>query len=66
MNEQGTSLTELDGVTSHSNDTSLFWAIRGGGGGTWGVVTDFTFGLHYAPARFRNVGLAWALTYKGN
>ncbi|KAK7091228.1 hypothetical protein V1264_008942 [Littorina saxatilis] len=65
VNEQGTTITTLDGASSTSNDNSLFWAIRGGGGGTWGVVTDFTFRLHYAPERFRHVIVNWALTYKG-
>ncbi|KAK7091976.1 uncharacterized protein [Littorina saxatilis] len=65
VNEQGTTLTDLNGTTTVTNDNSLFWAIRGGGGGTWGVVMDFTFKLHYAPERFRNVLLSWALYYKG-
>ncbi|KAK7484359.1 hypothetical protein BaRGS_00024364, partial [Batillaria attramentaria] len=65
VDAQGTTITDLDNTTTTSNDTSLFWAIRGGGGGTWGVVTDFTFKLHYAPKRFRRVAASWALTYMG-
>ena len=61
VSDAGTSAIELDGSTTTSNDTSLFWAIRGGGGGTWGVVVSFTFKLHFAPERFRNVKAGWIL-----
>jgi FAD/FMN-containing dehydrogenase len=65
VNADGTTIEDLDGHSTQSNDTSLFWVIRGGGGGTWGVVTQFTFKLHYAPQRFRNIVVAWALSYRG-
>ena len=65
VDEQGTTLTDLDGRSSFTTDTSLFWAIRGGGGGTWGVVISFTFKLHFAPQRIRSVVMSWALNYKG-
>src|SRR5262249_17946356 len=29
-----------------SQNSDLFWACRGGGGGNFGVVTSFTFGTH--------------------
>ncbi|XP_012945238.1 uncharacterized FAD-linked oxidoreductase ARB_02478 [Aplysia californica] len=61
VSEMGTSAIELDGSVTRTNDTSLFWAIRGGGGGTWGAVLTFTFKLHYAPERFRNVQAQWIL-----
>jgi FAD/FMN-containing dehydrogenase len=32
------------------HDPSLFWALRGGGGGHLGMVTAFTFATHQAPA----------------
>ena len=30
----------------HIDDDDLFWALRGGGGGTWGVLTAITIKLH--------------------
>jgi FAD/FMN-containing dehydrogenase len=34
----------------------LFWAIKGGGGGSWGVVTRLTLRTHALPENF---GAAW-------
>jgi len=61
VSEDGTKVVGLDGSVTQNNDTSLFWAIRGGGGGTWGAVVSFTFKLHYAPERFRNIQAGWIL-----
>src|SRR3979409_109837 len=36
----------------------LFWAIKGGGGGSWGVITRLTLRTHELPEHF---GGAWGV-----
>jgi len=43
-------------VVNACNDPDLFWAIKGGGGGSWGVVTRVTLRTHDLPQFF---GAAW-------
>jgi FAD/FMN-containing dehydrogenase len=54
-----------------NRDADLFWALRGGGGGNGGIVTDFTFttvpaptvtifSLHFPAARSARVLQAWS------
>ena len=31
------------------NNSDLFWAVRGGGGSTWGVITSLTLKVHSLP-----------------
>ncbi|XP_048729173.1 uncharacterized protein LOC125646710 [Ostrea edulis] len=47
-NDQMTHITYPNGSVTTSTDTDIFWASKGGGGGTYGVATKFTFKLHYA------------------
>lgn len=48
-----------DGVVRTANactNPDLFWALKGGGGGSWGVVTKLTLRTHALPPLF---GGAW-------
>jgi FAD/FMN-containing dehydrogenase len=71
---RGATVVTADGEvhTVNSNqDADLFWALRGGGGGNGGIVTDFTFGtvpaptitifsLHFPASRTARVLRAWS------
>lgn len=47
-NESGTTVIDTEsGRSQHSYNTDIFWAVRGGGGSTYGIVTAFTYKLHY-------------------
>jgi FAD/FMN-containing dehydrogenase len=48
-----------DGVArtvNASSDPDLFWAIKGGGGGSWGVITRVTLRTHDLPTNFGAAG----------
>ncbi len=52
-------IVTADGRTRTVNacrDPDLFWAIKGGGGGSWGAVTRLTLRTHKLPEFF---GAAW-------
>jgi hypothetical protein len=40
-----------NGSTSNVTDPDFFWAVAGGGGGTFGVSTKFLFKLHSPPEK---------------
>jgi FAD/FMN-containing dehydrogenase len=42
-------------VVNARNDADLFWALKGGGGGGWGVVTRVTLRTHDLPKFFGGV-----------
>ncbi|MBV8667542.1 MAG: FAD-binding oxidoreductase [Burkholderiaceae bacterium] len=43
-------------VANECLNSDLFWALKGGGGGSWGVVTRLTLRTHALP---KNFGNAW-------
>jgi FAD/FMN-containing dehydrogenase len=45
-------------VSPHQHP-DLYWALRGGGGGNFGVVTSFTFRVHAVPATVAWFILRW-------
>ncbi|KAL5011164.1 hypothetical protein ScPMuIL_013469 [Solemya velum] len=59
----GTDIKYENGTTATSSDADLFWALRGGGGGTFGVVTKFTFKLHQPPSQVVKFFCGYAMTY---
>jgi FAD/FMN-containing dehydrogenase len=55
-------LVTADGVTrvvNSAREPDLFWALKGGGGGTFGVVTRLTLATHPLPETFGSV--RWTL-----
>jgi len=51
-------------IVNASKDPDLFWALKGGGGGTWGVVTRLTLRTHDLPSTFGVVH--WELQAKSD
>ena len=44
-------------VVNAARDPDLFWALKGGGGGTFGIVTRMTLKTHDLPATLGGMGL---------
>jgi FAD/FMN-containing dehydrogenase len=52
-------IVTADGVVRTVNacmDPDLFWALKGGGGGSWGVITKLTLRTHELPEFFGYAG----------
>lgn len=47
-------------ASSHSD---LFWALQGGGGGSFGIVVAMTLRVHPAPIQMTSLSCAWPLTH---
>ncbi|XP_041361011.1 VAO-type flavoprotein oxidase VAO615-like [Gigantopelta aegis] len=48
--ENETLVTDADDKVTRIENGDLLWAIRGGGGGVWGVIINYTFRLHRQPS----------------
>ena len=64
-NVVGLQVVTADGrirTVNRNSNPDLFWALRGGGGGNFGVVTQFTFSVHPLPssAAYFNVTWPWS------
>ncbi len=46
-------------AVNQGSDPDLFWALRGGGGGNFGIVTQFVFRTHPIPARSTYFNVRW-------
>ena len=44
---------------SENENPDLFWAIRGGGGGNFGIITSYTFKVRPAPPRVGIFQIIW-------
>lgn len=49
--ENSTLVEDLNGRSTSISSGDLFWALRGGGGGTFGVVVEYLFKLHPEPGQ---------------
>merc|ERR1712142_472149 len=60
-------VTSEGGISEHTDNADLFWALRGGGAGPWGVVTAMTVKFH-KPRNTCKTGCytQWTMTWLSN
>jgi len=61
----GVQIVTADGrirTVNKSTDPDLLWALRGGGGGNFGIVTQFVFAIHPVPrsVTYFSVSFPWS------
>jgi FAD/FMN-containing dehydrogenase len=49
-------------TVDHTSDGDLLWALKGGGGGNFGIVTEFVFKAHPMPSRSTVFEISWPWT----
>lgn len=51
-------------IADSTQNTDLFWALRGGGGSTWGIITKITIRTHKIPSGgITLAGVEWTGNY---
>jgi len=50
---------------SSDENSDLLWALRGGGGGAFGIVTSIALRLHPAPTQMVSVSCTWPMSKGG-
>lgn len=50
-------------IANSTTNSDLYWAIRGGGGSSWGIFTSITFKAHKIPEGGFTL---WSGIWKGN
>ncbi|REB11577.1 FAD-binding oxidoreductase [Sporosarcina sp. BI001-red] len=46
-------------IANEEENSDLLWASRGGGGGNFGIATEYEFNLHCAPAKATTFEIVW-------
>ena len=55
-----------DGSIEEVTDPDLWWAVLGGGGGVYGVVTQYVLKVYPPPDGFLGYYVQWPISTSGN
>lgn len=55
----GTTTEDVNGVKTSDSNTDLFWALRGGGGSTFGILTQLKIKAYDAPEAYSTFSCTW-------